>query len=73
MNPAENILYIGLTLHMMVERGRQKTNYLTYTQNLMGDSNNDLTPDVTAKHTMDRGAWRNFVVDCCAADNHSAA
>ena len=36
--------------------GHQRTHYLTYIQNLMGDSNNDLTLNIIAEHAMDRGA-----------------
>ncbi len=66
MNTVEYILYSPT--HGRKRPGRQRTNYLTYIQNLMGDSNNDLTPDVIAKHAMDRVAWINFVVAWCAAE-----
>ena len=53
--------------HGRKRSGHQRTNHLTYIQNLMGDSNNVLTPDVIAENAKDHGAWRNFVVACFAA------
>jgi len=48
--------------------GRQRTSYLSYTQKLLGDTENVLPQDAIASLAMNRGAWRKFVVACFAAE-----
>ncbi|XP_078617621.1 uncharacterized protein LOC144885572 [Branchiostoma floridae x Branchiostoma japonicum] len=48
--------------------GRQKTNYLTYIQNLLGDAEGDLNPTAIAALAADRLRWNRIVTDCTAAD-----
>ncbi|XP_035665218.1 uncharacterized protein LOC118408508 [Branchiostoma floridae] len=48
--------------------GRQKTNYLTYIQNLLGDAEGDLNPTAIAALAADRLRWNKIVTDCTAAD-----
>lgn len=59
-------LYIPL--HGKRRPGRQKTSYLAYIQNLLGDNSNLLQADAIAKLALDRSAWRKLVVACSAAE-----
>ena len=44
--------------------GRQKTSYLAYIQRLLGDENNDLSPEGITQLALDRCRWRSFVAAC---------
>ncbi|XP_078661521.1 uncharacterized protein LOC144905654 [Branchiostoma floridae x Branchiostoma belcheri] len=47
--------------------GRQRANYLTYIQNLLGDTEGDLSPDRIAALAADRRTWNGLVIACSAA------
>ncbi|XP_066275382.1 uncharacterized protein [Branchiostoma lanceolatum] len=48
--------------------GRQKTSYLAYIQNLLGDAEGDLSPEAITAMATDRRMWRGRVIGRCATD-----
>ncbi|KAI8480549.1 hypothetical protein Bbelb_417290 [Branchiostoma belcheri] len=48
--------------------GRQRMSYLTYIQNMLGDTEGDLSPDNIAALAADRRSWNGLVIACVAAD-----
>ena len=48
--------------------GRQRTSYLSYIQNLLGDSNNMLQPKGITNLAQNRSDWRKLAIACCADD-----
>ena len=48
--------------------GGQRTLFLTYIQNLLGDTDNMIGPDKLSELAQDRCDWKKIVVACSAAD-----
>ncbi|XP_066295679.1 uncharacterized protein [Branchiostoma lanceolatum] len=59
---------LNVPTHGRRRPGRQKTSYLTYVQNLLGDAEGDLSPEAITAMATDRRMWRGRVIGRCATD-----
>ena len=59
-------LYVPI--HGRRKPGRQMTSYMSYVQNLLGDTENYLHEEAIASLAYDRFTWRKFVVASSAAE-----